>query len=108
MNLLLLMEKKEEEQNGHFCREIYSTMVRQTSRVASQYTSEADLSESLWLDRTSRFAHIFLYLMYMQADILNHYIQSCYRNFHIHSTLASIMACLLAKLPAYRFVQVLV
>ena len=55
--------------------------VRRTSRVAAQYTSEADLSKLLWLDLASRFVHAFP-IPYVQATILNllnPYIQSCYR-----------------------------
>ena len=44
--------------------------VRPTSRVASQYTSEADLSESLWLDFASHFARA-LPIPYVKATILN-------------------------------------
>ena len=32
-------------------------MDERLGELASQYTSEADLSEWVWLDRTSRFAH---------------------------------------------------
>ena len=49
--------------------------------IASQYTSEADLSQLLWLDLASRFARA-LPILYVQAAILNlfnSYIRSCYR-----------------------------
>ena len=65
----------------------YSTAwkVRRISRKASKYTSEADLSEadlseSLWLDRASRFTRV-LPIPYVQnaiLNLLNPYIWSCY------------------------------
>ena len=55
--------------------------LRRTSRVALQCTNEADLSELLWLDCASRFV-LALPTPYVQAtvlNLLNPYIQSCYR-----------------------------
>ena len=57
------MKKKERKkgQNGDFCSGILTAQkVRQTSRVAAQYTSGADLSELLWLDLASRFVCVLL------------------------------------------------
>ena len=45
-------------------------MVRRTSRVASQYASEADLFELLWLDLALHFA-LAVPIPYVQAAILN-------------------------------------
>ena len=75
-------EKEKEGQNGDFCSRIsrLHKKVRQTSTVASQYTSEADLSELLWLDLASHFA-LALPIPYVQAailNLLNTYIRSCY------------------------------
>ena len=44
--------------------------IRQISSVAAQYTSEADLSELLWLYHASRFTHV-LPIPYVQTAILN-------------------------------------
>ena len=44
--------------------------VRRISRVASQYTSEVDLSELLWLDLASHFV-LALPIRYVQAAVLN-------------------------------------
>ena len=54
------MERKESTKYT-FMWWVNSTVVRRTSRVASQYTSEADLSELLWLDLVSRFVRMLLY-----------------------------------------------
>ena len=77
-----MADEKEEEggQNGDFCSGI-SQNVRRTSKVVSQYISEADLSELLWLDLASRFV-LALPIPYVQAailNLLNPYIWSCYR-----------------------------
>ena len=75
----LLERKKERKDKMEFST---ARKVRRTSRVASQYTSEADLFELLWLDLASQFARALLYPSYVQAailNLLNPYIRSCYR-----------------------------
>ena len=53
--------KKKEDKMNIFVAELLDCMkVRPTSRVASQYTTKADLSELLWLDC---FTHVLLYLI---------------------------------------------
>ena len=71
-------ERKKDKMEQNFST---ARKVRRTLRVATKYTSEADLLESLWLDRASRFACAFP-IPYVQATILNllnPYIRSCYR-----------------------------
>ena len=49
----------------------------------TQYKSEADLSESHWLDCASRFEFAlpisYMYVQVAILNLLNLYIQSCYR-----------------------------
>ena len=67
-------EEEEEEggQNGDLCSRIARLHERfgELLRVASQYTSEADLHELLWLDLASHFV-LALPIPYVQAAILN-------------------------------------
>ena len=82
--LWLTKKKKEEGQNGDFCSKIsqlHERLGKLRGYVAAQYTSEADLLESLWLDCASHFARA-LPIPYVQAailNLLNPYIRSCYR-----------------------------
>ena len=65
-------EKEEDMTKWIFLWRNFSTAqkFRQTSRVDSQYTSEADLSELIWLDLASRFI-LALLIPYVQTAILN-------------------------------------
>ena len=63
-------KKRRTKINGDFCSGIsrlHAQKIRRTSRVASQYTKEADLSELLWLDLASQFVHAPI--PYVQAAI---------------------------------------
>ena len=62
--------KKEEQQSGHICSGITRLHKRLGELQSLQYTSEVDLSESLWLDRASRLA-CTLPIPYVQDAILN-------------------------------------
>ena len=75
-------KKERKDKMEIFC----SGISRLHKRLASQYTSEADLSGLLWLDLASRFAHTPI--PYVQAAILN-LLNPYYTELLPHSVIAS-------------------
>ena len=62
----VMADKKEERKNklDIFVVELLNC-TKGNLRVAPQYTSEANLSESPWLDCASRFTRALIYFMYI-------------------------------------------